>query len=407
MKTKILLIISIFSCALLKAQTYGCTDPQSINYNLQATHNDGSCLYEELTLSPTSSTVLPTSVIESSGMIIWNNKLITHNDSADSKLYELDSLSGALIQTYTLPTLNTDWEEISQDEEYIYVGDFGNNAHGNRANLHIIRITKESLLAGSPVVDTINFTYQDQISLASVPNNTTNFDCEAFIVKDGFIYLFTKQWSAQSTSVYKLSIEPGNHVAELLLNYPINGMVTGATYNIEKNILALTGYNNTLSPFIMLLSDFEGDSFFSGNKRRVNIPLQLHQIEAITSSDGLHYYLTNERLVQLPYFNIPAKLHKFDLSNYVVDASALGVIEVEITPGIQVVDNTSSQVLEFKCMENYIGNSYQIIDSAGKVFHKGIISKTLTEIYSQEMAAGVYSLVTGSRRKAVIRFLKQ
>ena len=37
---------------------------------------------------------------------------------------------------------NTDWEEISQDKDFIYIGDIGNNS-GNRDDLKIYRAGKK------------------------------------------------------------------------------------------------------------------------------------------------------------------------------------------------------------------------------------------------------------------------
>jgi len=73
----------------------------------------------------------------------WNNLLFTHNDNDDSKIYAIDTTNGSITNSYNLNgTANIDWEEISQDENYLYVGDFGNNSSGNRTNLKILRIEK-------------------------------------------------------------------------------------------------------------------------------------------------------------------------------------------------------------------------------------------------------------------------
>ena len=66
---------------------------------------------------------LPETVAESSGAIFFNGKLITHNDSGnENRLYEVDTISGAITRTVTITNAeNKDWEDIAQDEEYIYI----------------------------------------------------------------------------------------------------------------------------------------------------------------------------------------------------------------------------------------------------------------------------------------------
>lgn len=94
------------------------------------------------------------------------------------------------MEDYLIET-NIDWEEISQDADFVYVGDFGNNHNGIRADLHILRITKESILSDHSVIETINFSYSNQTDFAPAGSNNTDFDCEAFIASNGSIFLFT------------------------------------------------------------------------------------------------------------------------------------------------------------------------------------------------------------------------
>jgi len=95
---------------------------------------------------------------ETSGLILWNKRLWTHNDSEDLNIYALDTINGNILQSVQLTgTVNKDWEEISHDKDYIYIGDFGNNSGGNRTDLKILKISKNSISAGQPVIETINF----------------------------------------------------------------------------------------------------------------------------------------------------------------------------------------------------------------------------------------------------------
>src|SRR5690554_1024138 len=74
-------------------------------------------------------TPVATAVNESSGLIYLNEKLITHNDSGnDAQLFEIDSLTGNVTRTVVINNATiTDWEDIAYDDDYIFIGDFGNN----------------------------------------------------------------------------------------------------------------------------------------------------------------------------------------------------------------------------------------------------------------------------------------
>ncbi|MBE0391309.1 T9SS C-terminal target domain-containing protein [Flavobacterium sp. PL002] len=313
---KIIALLLFFFSIPTYAQIAGCTDPLSKNYNPLATINNGSCKYRSIKLKALYSNLLPENLKESSGLLFYNSLLWTFNDNSDKTLYAIDNIGNNKQKIKLEKVVNKDWEEISQDSSYIYIGDFGNNVSGNRQDLHILRIKKNTLESTSPKIDTISFKYSNQKDFAALKANNTNFDCEAFIVMKDSIYLFTKQWKDSKTSVYALPKTPGNYIAQFKETYRVKGLITGATYSPEQQTIALCGYSKTLQPFIYLLYNYNEGNFFSGNKRKIKLKLPFHQVEGITTQDGLHYYLTNEKFIRKPFIDTPQKLHQFDLTSF-------------------------------------------------------------------------------------------
>lgn len=263
-------------------------------------------------LKPEFSKVLDEKVHETSGLLFWNSKLWTHNDDGDTNLYALDKNSGEILETIALKNVkNIDWESISQDENYIYIGDFGNNVTGNRTDLKILRIEKEPILKGTQKIDTISFSYSDQVDFKAKTSNKTDFDGEAFIVKNDSIFIFTKQWKSQRTNVYSLPKNPGKYEARFKESYNVNGLITDATY--LENKIVLCGYSKKLKPFLYVLSDFDENNFFSGNKKKIKLKLPFHQVEGITFEDKKTFYLTNEFFSRKPFVTTHQKLHKINL----------------------------------------------------------------------------------------------
>ena len=316
---KIFFLLLLFSIIPAKAQISGCTDPLSKNYNQAATINDGSCYYASAKIKPKYSVKLDAILKETSSLTQSDSLFWTSNDDTDTALYAINKKGVIQNKIQLKNTTNTDWEEIAQDSDYFYIGDFGNNVSGNRKDLHILRVEKKSLSQQSQKIDTLSFSYSNQTDFTKTKSNATNFDCEAFIVSGDNIYLFTKQWKEKRTSVYVIPKIPGKHVAKLKESYNVEGLITAATYLPEKKLLVLAGYSSFLSPFIYLFYDYNDSGFFSGNKRKINIALPFYQMEGITSQDGLHYYLTNENFSRSPIITISQKLHHFDLSAFLAN----------------------------------------------------------------------------------------
>ena len=64
---------------------------------------------------------LPNQVEETSGLLYYNNKIISHNDSGnDANLYEIDPENGEITRIVTVANAtNIDWEDLGQDDTHI------------------------------------------------------------------------------------------------------------------------------------------------------------------------------------------------------------------------------------------------------------------------------------------------
>ena len=291
----------------------GCTDVLAKNYNSKAVANYGSCTYKKLKIKAFTSVALSDSLNETSGLIEWENHLYTHNDDTDLNLYQLDKKGTILKKIHLSGIKNNDCEDLTHDEHFIYLGDFGNNARGNRTDLTIYKIAKDSLFV-QPNIEKITFSYPNQTDFSRQNKNSTDFDCEAMIAKENELLLFTKQWQSKQTTVYQIPKSVGNHTAELLATLNVNGLITGATYNQEKNLIALCGYSKKLKPLIYVISDIKNLDFATANQRKIQLKLPFHQVEAISTTNAVDFYLTNERFSRKIIGTIEQQLHRFSFN---------------------------------------------------------------------------------------------
>jgi hypothetical protein len=211
---------------------------------------------------------LPGLLTESSGLCYTEGNLWTFGDSGNpNALFKIDTISGAILQVVTIQNYpNEDWEDITADSSFIYVGDFGNN-DGNRKDLRIIRIKKSDLNSTSSQVsinaDAISFSYADQQNFNV--NSNTNFNCEALVAIDSSLYIFTKDGGDLQTRCYKLPKDTGTYSVSPISTFNTQGKITSAAYNPVTKELALGGYmNRKVFPFIWFFKGYSGDNFFEG-----------------------------------------------------------------------------------------------------------------------------------------------
>ena len=338
---------------------------------------------------------LPTLVKETSGLIFFNGKAITHNDSGDGpNLYEIDTISGAITRTVTLNNAtHIDWEDISQDETYIYIADIGNN-NGDRQNLKIYRILKSDYTSSTNVVaEEISFSYEDQSDFTTQPLNT-NFDAEAIAVYQGNILIFTKNWIDFKTNVYVIPSSIGNHSAQKVSTYDSQGLITGVSYNPNDDSFLLCGYNGSFIPFLLYISQNRPPTLdvFGGTTTKIDLIGDLFleagsQIEAITYFDGSKYYISREFfsvVISGTTFEFTQKLYEFNNSLF----QLLSTNDYLTSESTQIVPNPVGEFLNIVQKGPILTiESIHLFTIYGK---KVLTSNLNTEIDLKAISKGIY-----------------
>jgi hypothetical protein len=371
----LVIFLSHLPFPLLTFAQQGCTDQQATNYDPQATSNNGTCIFPASSSLPLSSFSMSNDLIESSGLLLWESTIYSHNDDGNQAFYSIDPDNGSTSFALDFDFIpQNDWEEVAQDDLYFYVGDFGNNENGNRQDLRIYKILKSSLFGGLIQVDTIEFSYPEQVNFSGSGSNNTDFDCEAMIVSADSIYLFTKEWNTEKTSLYALDKTSLSQSAHLKASLDVDGLITGATAILDSQLIVLTGYSDQLEPFFYLLYDFQNEDFFSANKRKIDIPAQGLQIEAIVSEDALFYYVTNEGLSQGPV-TVDPQIHTFNLADYLdhyFNPSALGFTNISESSNT-LYPNPSKGLLNVTDIQSN-SQTYSVYDFTGRQVAQGQIT---------------------------------
>jgi hypothetical protein len=241
---------------------------------------------------------LPGVLDECSGMIpVGNNLFLAHNDSGNQpSLYLFTSGKKEVKTIRVLNVRNNDWEELADDDQYVYIGDFGNNG-GTRQNLGIYKILKQEILTKDEVEpQIISFRYEGQTKYND--SNRHNFDCEAMISTGDSLFLFSKNRGDFRTDVYGMPNEPGEYVISIRGSFDSEGLVTGADYRQQGSgaELVLIGYSihgKAMYPFILYFPEVKGTRFIEGPVKRLDFEKDL-QTETIAFYGPHSVLITNE-----------------------------------------------------------------------------------------------------------------
>ena len=238
--------------------------------------------------------VLPKIINETSGLEILNEVFITHNDSGGEPSLYFFNLDGEIINSKKLEQesfweiYNNDWEDITADEDYIFIADTGNN-FGNRDNLNIIKVKTTDFSIDSK----IDISYKDQQTFLPRPKH--KYDAEALFLIEDKIAVLSKDRDNLFTDLYLIDKESNSkQVLESKITYNVNSLITGGDYNKDMSLLALVSYSSKGSQFLILFEDFNLETLAEKKFRKFKIPLERAQIEAIKIIDDKTFWITSE-----------------------------------------------------------------------------------------------------------------
>ena len=238
--------------------------------------------------------VLPKIINETSGLEILNDVFVTHNDSGGEPSLYFFNLSGEIINSIKiekenfLEIYNNDWEDITADEDYIYIADTGNN-FGTRDNLNIIKVK----ISDFSVDDKIDIFYSNQDSF--FPSSKHEYDAEALLIIEGKIALFSKDRDSLNTDLYLIdeSVKEKQELSSVA-NFNVNSLITGGDYDSDTGILALVSYSSGGELYLILFEDFNIDNPGYNSFKKYSIPIEKAQIEAVKIISKKLFWVTSE-----------------------------------------------------------------------------------------------------------------
>ena len=247
-------------------------------------------LYSSYSQKLTKDISLSKKIDETSGLEIIDDQFITHNDSGgDPKLYYLDKKVKIVYERILEGAKNNDWEDITKDEEFIYVANMGNN-FDNRKNLSIFKIPIDPLKKKAEVIE---FHYPEQVKFIT-SYDSSQYDAEALITIDDNLIILTKNKLKKITEIYALPKQAGKYEAKKIGSLNTQSIITGGDYDSKRKLLVLTATLSFNEYYILKIEDFTLKNKTNFKINMYEIPIGKTQVEAIKIIDSNTFWITSE-----------------------------------------------------------------------------------------------------------------
>jgi hypothetical protein len=252
---------------------------------------------------------LPSELSEISGLEKLNDStLIAINDGGNEPILFLLNLSGQITRKISVTNAtNVDWEALAIDENYIYIGDIGNNMN-ERKDLCVYRVNRGAIGNSSAVnAERMSISYKEQRTFPPL-NNERHFDAEAMTFFEGQLWIFTKNSTKPFDGlsfIYMVQFEANttkslSKVSELKLNKTsyLKDAITGACTVYQT--IVLTTYNR------LIKLEFPKQGMTKSN---LYFYPHIEQVEACVSIGPDTFFISSEK----NKFLGPAKFTKVQL----------------------------------------------------------------------------------------------
>lgn len=242
------------------------------------------------------------------------------NDSGDSaRIFAINGKGENIIPTYSkfsyygeeavagkeqwqgfkvLFAENVDWEDMTADEDHLYIADMGNNGNARQdLGVYIISEIDPTASTQSASIKHIPVFFPEQTSF---PASVWHFDSEGLFSSEGKLYFVTKHRVAGSgdwepgANLYRLDTENADEANPLIFIDSHSGITTATSAEVSPDGQTLA----VLSLTALWLFDkpASGDQWFSSTFRKIELDEDnVRQTEAVTWIDADTLLITNEQ----------------------------------------------------------------------------------------------------------------
>lgn len=251
----------------------------------------------------------------------WDDLYWVMNDSGDeARIFAINSDGVPVLPTYSrfsyyggekeegkepwegfrvMFAENVDWEDMTIDDQYLYIADLGNNRNNRRdLVIYVLGEIDPAASTQAAVISRIPVRYPDQVDF---PPSDRHFDSESLFAADGQLYVITKHRRSGSggnwepgAKLYRLDTRHSDesNLLTLIDSNPDIEAATAAELSPDGSRLAVLSYE----ALWLFERPAEGDQWLSSEFTKIVLnPDQVRQAEAIAWEDDSTLLFLNEQ----------------------------------------------------------------------------------------------------------------
>lgn len=237
-------------------------------------------------------------VQETSGLVCDGKKVWTINDSGKAPtVFQVDPQHSAVISSISTDAANIDWEALTLQNDQLIVADIGNNS-GKRREINLYQLSWPLQTGQVASAQRIDLSYPIAPAGPLQPYQH-NLDAEALANNPDGLFLFSKNWLADSSTVYRVDLAKPSLTAHAEIN-GLPGMLTDASWAPQAQVFVATGYRNIRKHAVMFALTGDFQPFLAVIDRQFKLlkvlPLDTPgQVEGVCVDETQHIWLSQEQ----------------------------------------------------------------------------------------------------------------
>jgi hypothetical protein len=135
--------------------------------------------------------------------------------------------------------------------------------------------------------------------------------------------------------------------------------------------------------------------------------LPYHQIEGITTTNGIKYFITNEYFALAPIIKTPQMIHLLDLRSFLGDYLKLPVPQPDAENNFIISPVPAREFVTIQSLSDLIPADFIMLNLSGQIVMTGKLNSENSTVNISGLNSGIYFMRIGEERRHSYKIVKE